>query len=117
MIYFVNRLESSDEINIMNQWFYINLGDAMLATEALYQLKDDFDNHFQTLNCPKNMTLFYRHEAEARLHCEVIVYFTPASQTIAKILAAKPCKTPCMTGLSYLAGFNQTREQQQDSNL
>ncbi len=98
----------------MNQWFYINLGDAMLATEALYQLKDDFNDHFQKMNCLKGMTLFYRHEAEARLHCEVMVYFSPASAPIAKKLDAKPCKIPSMTGLSYLAGTDQALEPKEE---
>ncbi|WP_131906049.1 hypothetical protein [Cocleimonas flava] len=88
----------------MNQWFYINLGDAMLATEELYQLKDDFDDYLQRVDNPEGMTLFYRHEAEARLHCEVKVYFSPQSAPIAKRLNAIPCKTPHLTGLSYLAG-------------
>ena len=91
----------------MNQWFYTNLGDAMLAAEALYQLKDDFNDQYQKMDCPKGITLFYRHEAEGRLHCEVMVYFSPTSATIAKILGAKPCKNPSMNGLSYLAGSDK----------
>ncbi len=91
----------------MNQWFYINLGDAMLATEALYQLKDEFNDHYQKMGYPKGMTLFYRHQAEAGLHCEVMVYFSPGSGPIAKKLDAKPCKIPNISGLSYLAGTNQ----------
>ncbi len=59
------------------------------------------------------MTLFYRHEAEARLHCEVMVYFSPACSPIAKILGAKPCKTPSKVGLSYLAGFDSAIDKQQ----
>lgn len=99
----------------MNQWFYINLGDAMLATEALYQLKDDFYDHYQKMDYPKDMTLFYRHEAEGRLHCEVMVYFSPTSATIAKKLSAKPCKTPSMTGLSYLTGSDKACENKRDN--
>lgn len=99
----------------MNQWFYINLGDAMLATEALYQLKDDFNDHIQKMNCVKDMTLLYRHEAEGRLHCELMVYFSPSSATIAKRLGAKPCKTPSMTGLSYLSGSDKAWGNKQDN--
>ena len=98
----------------MNLWFYINLGDAMLATEALYQLKNDFNDHFQKMQSPKDMTLFYRHETEARLHCEVVVYFSPACTPIAKILNAKPCKIPSMVGLSYLAGADTAIDKQQN---
>ena len=88
----------------MSAWFTSNLGDALLAEQALAQLKALFLTEFQKANCPSDMALFMRHESEGRLHCEVIVYFSPAAVTFANAAGANSCNKPSTVGLSLLAG-------------
>ena len=52
----------------------------------------------------KDMAVFIRHESEGRLHCEIMVYFSPASVAIAKGFDADPCEKPSPAGLSLLLG-------------
>ena len=66
----------------MNTWFTKNLGDPMLAGESLDHLKTLFLSAQVKMNYPKDMALFIRHESEGHLHCEVKVYFSPASASV-----------------------------------
>ncbi len=88
----------------MRAWFSKNLGDGMLACEPLGQLEQRFLSVFAKANRPKEMAAFTRHESEGRLHCEVQVYFSPASVVVAREVGAEPCARPSPDGLSLLAG-------------
>jgi hypothetical protein len=59
---------------------------------------------YKKANCSTNMAVFFRHESEGRLHCEIKVYFSPALGDIAKTLGASPCKRPTRYDLSLLVG-------------
>jgi hypothetical protein len=50
------------------------------------------------------MGLFVSHGSEGRLHCEVVVYFTPAAADVGGVLGAALCRTPPRERLSLLAG-------------
>ncbi len=88
----------------MNYWYTLNLGDAMLASEAIANVTECFMEAFIKAGQPLDMAVFARHESEGRLHCEVIIYFSPAAQQIAETLNAKPCIQPTRTDLTLLAG-------------
>lgn len=88
----------------MNIWYTMNLGDAMLAGEQLDQIKSHFLTAYEQARGPKEMAVFFRHESEGRLHCEVITYFSPASASVAVSLGAVPCKRPSLDSLGLLAG-------------
>ncbi len=88
----------------MNCWCRSNLGDPMLAGASLEHIKALFLSEYETVNDSKERALFYRHESEGRLHCEVIVYFPPATVIVAKAVHATPCNKPCSDGLALLAG-------------
>lgn len=88
----------------MNAWFYKNLGDAMMAFEPLAEIENRFQSTYQVAPCAKEVAVFMRHNAEGRLHCEVEVYFSPASVDLAKQLGAAPCTRPSRNGLSLLIG-------------
>jgi len=88
----------------MNSWFYKNLGDAMLAFEPLGDIKDQFQSTYRVVPCPKEVAVFIRHNSEGRLHCEVEVYFSPASVVLAKEFDADPCARPSPRGLGLLIG-------------
>ena len=88
----------------MSFWFTINLGDAMLAEEPLSRIKELFLAEYVQSNSPKEMAVFIRHESEGRLHCEVKVYFSPASALVAKAVDAVACNKPSPADLGLLAG-------------
>ncbi|MGB3224579.1 MAG: hypothetical protein WBB23_17385 [Desulforhopalus sp.] len=92
----------------MNCWFISNLGDAMLAGESLEHIKGLFLMEYATNDILKERALFIRHESEGRLHCEVIVYFSPATVLVAKAVNAIPCNKPCSDGLGLLAGSEES---------
>lgn len=85
-------------------WFESNLGDAMLAGEAIDRVKALFSSEYEKEGRPADMALFVRHESEGRLHCEAKLYFSPASAVVAEVFAAIPCEKPSVDGLGLLAG-------------
>ncbi|MGB5833414.1 MAG: hypothetical protein WBG92_15660 [Thiohalocapsa sp.] len=91
----------------MPVWFTSNLGDAALAAESLDRLKHLFVEEYGSADRPQDLALFYRHESEGRLHCEVKVYFSPASAVLAKSVAASPCARPAPGDLGLLVGSQQ----------
>ena len=92
----------------MNTWFTKNLGDALLAGDTLERIKAQFLSAYAKSNCPKEMAVFIRHESEGRLHCEVNVYFSPASAAVARAVDAVPCAKPSPDDLGLLAGFEDS---------
>ena len=92
----------------MNCWFTSNLGDAMLAGESLEHIKELFLAEYATNDSLKERALFIRHESDGRLHCEVIVYFSPATVLVAKAVNAILCNKPYLDGLGLLAGSEES---------
>ncbi len=88
----------------MRNWFLKNLGDGMLASEPLRHLEELLLAVYANAGNPKEMAAFIRHESDGRLHCEVKVYFSPASVVVAREVDAEPCGRPIPNGLSLLAG-------------
>jgi hypothetical protein len=88
----------------MSVWYTQNLGDAMLAGEQLDRIKTLFLSAYEQAHGPNEMAVFFRHESEGQLHCEVKTYFSPASAGVATSLGAVPCKRPSRDSLGLLAG-------------
>ena len=88
----------------MSSWFYKNLGDALMAFEPLGDIEGQFHSTYRVDPCPKEVAVFIRHNSEGHLHCEVEVYFSPASVVLAMELDADPCTRPSTSGLSLLIG-------------
>ena len=80
----------------------------MLASEPLADLEELFLSAYSKAGKPREMAAFMRHESEGRLHCEVVVYFSPAASVVARELDAKPCARPSSDGLSLLAGSEES---------
>ena len=89
-------------------WFSKNLGDAMLADIYMAELTESFELASVNANSPVDMTLFTRHESEGRLHCELVAYFSPACERIAKQLGATPCRIPLPNDLSLKSGTEES---------
>jgi hypothetical protein len=88
----------------MESWHYLNLGDAMLAGEALEKIKASFAAEYADGRGANETGLFVRHESEGRLHCEVVVYFPPPAASLARRLGAIPCGQPSAPDLGLLTG-------------
>ncbi len=88
----------------MDNWFSINLGDAMLASESLARLEEHISLAYTSAGSPNDMATFYRHESEGRLHCELKIYLSPSSVAVAREINAEQCEKPSPYGLSILAG-------------
>ena len=92
----------------MPQWFSKNIGDPLLAADPLAKLEKLFQTEWAMAGHPEDMALFMRHESEGRLHCEVILYFSPATEAVARASDATPCAKPAREGLSLLSGDEQS---------
>lgn len=88
----------------MEGWFSKNLGDPLLAAEALGRIEAAFRDAFTAAGQPNGMALFLRHESEGRLHCELKLYFSPAAEAVARAVHADACLRPSPHGLSLYAG-------------
>lgn len=92
----------------MNDWFYRNLGDAMMAFEPLDHIETMFGSAYRTIALPKDVAVFVRHVSEGGLHCQVEVYFSPASGSLARKAGASPCERPSTDGLDLLIGSDES---------
>lgn len=88
----------------MEQWFAANLGDAMLAGEALERVCELFERqrerHAET-------AVLMRHENLGRLHCELVLYFPPELAELAEAVGAHACGRPGLSGLGVAIGSPQ----------
>lgn len=94
----------------MASWYRINLGDPMLAGEQQDQIAALVEAACRAASDPKEIAAFIRHESGG-LHCEAIVYLTPAAAGIANRVNAVPCALPSSEGLSLLAGSDAALRQ------
>ena len=90
-------------------WYLLNIGDAMLAGDALEQVEDAFRLVHEKAGHDQQMALFIRHESDGGLHCQVKVYFSPACASVAKAVGASPCAKPSTHSLGLLAGSDKSR--------
>jgi hypothetical protein len=88
----------------MDIWYSISLGDGIMAATPSNEIEKVFLRMFIAAEKPLPMAVFTRLESEGRLHCEVIAYFSPAAQDVAKVFDAIPCEKPAREGLGLLAG-------------
>ncbi|MFN8382329.1 MAG: hypothetical protein U0V02_10335 [Anaerolineales bacterium] len=85
-------------------WHSLPIGDGIMANGPSEEIREAFLQTFKPTGKPAGMAVFTRHESEGRLHCEVIVYFSPAASELADAFEAEPCQRPSRDGLGLLAG-------------
>ena len=97
-------LESYQKQEDMSNWYSLGLGDGIMAPVASAEIEAAFQRIFIASGMPADMAIFTHSESEGRLHCEVIAYFSPAAQAVAREFNAHPCSPPTRVGLTLLAG-------------
>ena len=85
-------------------WYSLEIGDGIMAAEPSAEIEQAFLKDFAAQGRPVEMAIFSRHESEGRLHCEVVVYFSPAAASLARQFEAGPCEKPARAELGLLAG-------------
>lgn len=93
---------------MVSYWFSKDLGDGVLVQEQLDRIRELFRDAYSDVKPPKELAVFIRHESEGRLHCRVIVYFSPASASVATKVNAAPCNKPTSANLVLLAGADES---------
>lgn len=88
----------------MATWFSKQLGDGILAYESKDQIQAIFTPLFAAAARPVDFAVFTRHELEGRLQCEVVAYFSPAAEGIARQMNAQACERPACAELDLLVG-------------
>jgi hypothetical protein len=88
----------------MNSWYSVSLGDGITAATPSAEIEEQFLKLFTAARKPPEMAVFTRPESEGRLYCEVIAYFSPAAEEVARAFDAEPCAKPARAGLGLLAG-------------
>lgn len=85
----------------MDAWYMLDLGDAMLAGEALDAVRRDFE---RLAGEGRGSAVLMRHESDGRLHCELKLYFPPPLARLARDAGARPCAAPAVAGLGVMVG-------------
>lgn len=85
-------------------WYRLNLGAADFADAAKERIASQVRSDWEAAGHPHELAAYTRHESEGRLHCELIVYFSPAAANTARRLGATPCAAPGPWDLAHLAG-------------
>lgn len=91
---------------IMHSWLKLNLGDAMLAGDALAELKTRLTTVYDNEGQPNSMVALYRHESSG-LHCNLVVYLTAPFQQAAGLENTVICQTPALADSGFLSGNRQ----------
>ena len=91
----------------MNElWYTRTLGDAIYEADQLLEesLRPLFEQEYARAKNPSRMAVFTRLESEGRLHCELVVYLSPAAREVAELFGAEACQKPVPAGLRLFAG-------------
>ncbi|HSL45627.1 MAG TPA: hypothetical protein VK897_19490 [Anaerolineales bacterium] len=90
----------------MDTWFSKSLGDAIYGGDLYLEdfVHPSFLQAFKREGEPSNMAVFTRLESEGRLHCDLVIYFSPAAHEVADLCGAEPCDKPAQVGLKLFAG-------------
>jgi hypothetical protein len=77
----------------------------MLPIQSLSSIQSRCARFFRETNIELTEHLILvRHESNGRLHCELVVYFSPQCARLARQLGASPCLAPNATGANLLIG-------------
>lgn len=75
-----------------------------MADTELERIESAFDEAYGRDGGAEQAAVFIRHASEGRLHCDVILYFSPTAEDLARRMEADPCAVPPAAGLGLLKG-------------
>ncbi|CAA0094719.1 Uncharacterised protein [Halioglobus japonicus] len=87
-------------------WRYLNCGDPTLCDAKVQELLQTYDNMNRSNQLPLGAAIFARHESLGDLHCDLVLYFNPEAEAVAKAEGAASCAKPLLQGLSQIAPSN-----------
>lgn len=93
-----------------SSWCVLNLGDPILADEALGQVLDAARVACLSGEPGEALAVFQRHESEGRLHCELKLYFSPGLNALARSFGARACPIPNSSDLARVVGSDQAAQ-------
>ena len=90
-------------------WYSKTLGDAIYGSDLYLDefISPRFQRAFADAGAPPEMAVFTRLESENRLHCELVIYFSPAAHEVARACEAEVCERPSRAGLKLFGGDEQ----------
>lgn len=80
----------------------------MLVDSSLADIEQQFLAAYAKADNPTEMALFSRHESEGRLHCDLMLYLSPASFVVAEDIGAKSCNRPSSNSLALVSGSEKS---------
>lgn len=83
-------------------WYCRSLGDGLLATVPLNEIRHAFAQLHPEI-VPPDAAVFLRHRLDG-MHCEVTVFFPPAMATLARRFGAHHCYRPAVEDVELLVG-------------
>lgn len=87
----------------VDDWYVVDLGDAITADVQLERLKIHLEKSYQSMDHLLPVAAYYRYESQG-LHCHTMLYLTASFQQVADISQAELCMAPTSQGLMFLAG-------------
>lgn len=89
-------------------WYELNCGDPTLCDPIVQEVLKVYDEISHRGALSPGAAVFSRHESRGDLHCELILYFTPAAGYVASGVGAICSAQPASQGLSLIAGSSVT---------
>lgn len=94
----------------MQTWYKKHLGEPVdnpIADAALNLLDEISPVNVAHGDGPLDFAVFKRLETKNRLHCDLVLYFSPAAHGLAELIAAEPCDKPARAGLELYIGHDE----------
>ncbi|MBD1577127.1 MULTISPECIES: hypothetical protein [Vibrio] len=85
----------------MSSWYQKNLGEALMAIPEFEALKTQVAK-LKAEHSGAVVDLYYRHQSNGQLHCDLMVYLYSDNKRIMNEIQAKVCAKPSQSGLSRL---------------
>lgn len=91
-------------------WYSLNCGDPTLCDSAVQEALEAFAENHRLGLLSEDAAIFSRHESRGDVHCELILYFAPEAEAVARAVGARCSTKPAPLGLSLIAGAREIRE-------
>lgn len=94
----------------METWYKWHLGEPVDNTyvDAAFDfLEGIFPSEVARAGDPPDFAIFKRLETKNHLHCDLVLYFSPAAHGLAELISAQPCEKPARAGLELYVGHDE----------